>query len=293
MSVRTSFCLAGAIALSVHAPARAQAPEAEAHLSAQTPTPGSPAAEAARPSAAKDMTELSKQTQNPLANLVSVPLQFNFNTGGAYHARTGFNLNIQPVLPVHIKHGWLAIVRPVIPIQTVPVDAGKRERGIGDIQLQTYIAPKPFGGLTLGLGPAFSFPTATNAALETGTWAIGPAAIIVQNLGPFVIGGLVNQFWPVADHGAAPKLNLLVLQPFINFNFDAGWALIFAPIMNANWRADRGDRWTLPLGGGVARTFVFRKQPMTLSAHYYQNVLRPPGSPGGQLRFVLSLLFPG
>ncbi len=81
------------------------------------------------------------------------------------------------------------------------------------------------------------------------------------------------------------------MQPFINFNFGKGWALAFAPLLTANWDAESGNEWTVPLGFGISRTTAFNKRPMTLGVQYY-NVERPDGSAASQLRFAISLRYP-
>jgi hypothetical protein len=84
----------------------------------------------------------------------------------------------------------------------------------------------------------------------------------------------------------------MALQPFINYNFGKGWALVFAPIISANWDAAAGNQWTVPIGLGFSRTTVFNGRPMTLGMQYYYNLERPAGSGANQLRIVISLLYP-
>lgn len=110
--------------------------------------------------------------------------------------------------------------------------------------------------------------------------------------GPWVVGGLVNNIWTFSDTGDDPENNTFLTQPFVNYNFGKGWALSFAPIITANWDAEDGDQWTVPLGLGVTRTTVFNRRPMTLGLQYYRNVERPDGAPADQLRFIVSLLYP-
>ena len=246
-----------------------------------------------QPSAAEtDTTELAKKTQNPVGDLISVPLQFNFNTGGDLNDTTYFNLNIQPVMPFKLTPAWNVIARAIVPIDSVPDSEGVSYSGVGDIQLQFYLTPARPGALIYGIGPVFSFPTATAPPLRSGTWAAGLGFVALTMKGPWVIGGLVTQFWPMSDTGGEPKTNLLVLQPAVNYNFGGGWAVSFSPLITANWDASAGNQWTVPLGLGITKTTVFNGRPMNVGLQYFDNVKRPQGSAGYQVRFVLSLLYP-
>ena len=239
-----------------------------------------------------DVSALARETQNPLGSLVSVPLQFNFNTGGDLEDRTLFNLNIQPVIPFGGSQNWNVIARTIVPINSVPGPADTRYSGVGDIQQQIFVTPARPKGIIWGVGPTFSFPTATATPLETGTWGAGPAVVVVKTTGPFVLGGLISQLWPVSDAGDATETNLFTLQPFVNYNFGHGWALSSGPIITANWNASSGNEWNVPIGLGLTRTTVFNRRPMSIGVNYYHNVLRPDGAAAQQLRFVVTLLFP-
>jgi len=237
-------------------------------------------------------TELAKKTQNPVADLVTVPFQFNWNSGGGLGDRTYFLLNVQPVLPIKVSPKWNLISRTIVPLANYPGPAGTRFGGFGDIQEQLYFTPAKAGGLIWGLGPMFSFPTATSAPLETGTWAMGVGGVVIKMTGPWVIGALAQQYWPVADDGGDPETNLFVTQPFINYNFGKGWALATAPIITANWDGPDDEQWTVPVGIGISRTTVFNKRPITLGMQYYHNAERPSGGPENQVRIVFNLLYP-
>src|SRR5262249_32472996 len=145
---------------------------------------------AAAASAGQDAVALSKKTQNPVADLVALPFQFNFNNGGGLRDQTQMVLNFQPVIPIHLGSKVNLIARSVIPILSTPDGSGRRDRGLGDIQEQLYFAPAKEGLFTWGLGPVFSFPTATVPAATTGSWGLGPGGLFVVTAGPFVVGGL-------------------------------------------------------------------------------------------------------
>ena len=239
-----------------------------------------------------DATALAKQQQNPISSLVSVPLQFNFDTGGGLEDQTSMLLNAQPVIPFRLNDGWNAISRTVVPIASTPGPDGTRFSGIGDIQLQLYFTSSKSGTVIWGAGPVVSVPTATTTGLETGSWAAGPTFVALAMPGPWVIGALANNVWTFADAGDDRKVNQFLFQPFVNFNFGKGWALASVPIITANWEAESGQQWTVPLGLGISRTTVFSGQPMLLGLHYYGNVVHPDNAPSSQVRFMVVFLFP-
>ncbi len=229
---------------------------------------------------AHDVDSLAKQTQNPVSDLTSVPLQFNFNTGGDLDDRTMLNLNFQPVIPFKASTNWNVIARTIVPLNSIPGPEGTRYSGVGDIQMQIFVSPAKPGAIIWGVGPIFSLPTATALGAETGTWAAGPTAVVLKMTGPWVLGGLISQLWPLSDEAGDPETDLFLVQPFVNYNFSHGWALAFAPIITANWNADDGNEWTVPLGFGFSRTTVFNRRPMSLGVQYLLQ-RRAPGRRGG------------
>ena len=247
---------------------------------------------AQQPEPQPDATELAKKTQNPVGDVTALPFQFNFNTGGDLGDETLLNLNFQPVIPFKLTDNWTMIARTIVPLYSVPSANGISYSGVGDIQQQLFVTPAHPGKLIWGVGPMFSFPTATALPVKTGSWAGGFSAVVLTMPGPWVIGALITQIWPMSDAGGEPETNVFLLQPFVNYNFGGGWALAYSPNITANWDASAGNQWTLPLGLGISRTTVFDSRPMTLSAQYYYNVTRPDGAAGQLLRISVSLLYP-
>jgi len=161
----------------------------------------------AQPAAEPAATDLAKTTQNPVGDIVSVPFQFNFN-GGAYGDQTFFNLNFQPVIPIHLNPKVTLISRTIVPIEGIPTGNGTSSSGVGDIQEQTFFTPARPHKIILGLGLSFSFPTATASPAKTGTWAGGFSGVVLAMPGPFVLGSLFQQLWPMSDSGGSPKTGI-------------------------------------------------------------------------------------
>jgi len=235
--------------------------------------------------------DLAKASQNPVADMTSFPLQFNFNSGGALQSKTQLLLNVQPVMPLLLDDEWLVIARTVVPYVNIPLPNGARETGIADIQEQLFFTPRKSGRVTWGLGPIFSFPTATSDVVRTGQWALGPTGVALVTKDRWVIGVLANQLWRIGGDNFGAPVNQFLVQPFINFNIPKGWSITTAPIITANWSA-RDDKWTVPLGIGIGKVTAIGRQPVSLGMQYYHNVERPELGPANQLRLTFTPLFP-
>jgi len=51
-------------------------------------------------------------------------------------------------------------------------------------------------------------------------------------------------------------VNPMLAQLFVNYNIKDGWYISTAPIMTANWEADSGQKWTVPVGAGRRQAFA-------------------------------------
>jgi hypothetical protein len=243
-----------------------------------------------------------KTSQNPVGNIAAFPFQNNFNYGFGAYTRMQYNLNVQPVFPIMLTKSWNLIARTIIPVVNQPSSAPPpvcasvtgcpSTFGLSDVQEQLFFAPKTKPGqLIWGAGPILQFPAATPGALGSGKWAAGPNAVALVMPGKWVIGALMNQLWSFAGPSDRPKVNSFLTQLFVNYNLKNGWALASAPIITANWSAP-GNKWAVPLGGGVAKTFKDGGQLMQISVLYYTYVTRPLASPQTNLRIVWALLWP-
>src|SRR5262245_45768187 len=197
-----------------------------------------------------DASDLAKQTQNPVSSVISVPFQFNFNSGGGLNDRTLFNLNFQPVIPFKLTSSLNLIARTIVPIVSVPA-GDLRFSGVGDIQEQLFFSPSKATSFVFGIGPIFSFPTATADVSRTGSWAAGPNGVVLMMTKSFVFGALINQLWTFSDDGDEREVNKFLLQPFANYNFGKGWVISIAPSITADWDASDGEQWTVPVGIGI------------------------------------------
>ena len=266
----------------------------------RAPAPGA----TERPGSQESATDLAKQAQNPVADLISVPFQHNFNFNAGPNDQTIWVLNVQPVIPISLTRDWNLITRWITPIINQPsLGPGIDEAfGLGDINPSFFLSPSGSTKFIWGIGPTFTLPTASTRELGAGKWSLGPTAVALTTQGPWVAGALINNQWSVAGWGNE-TVNQMLLQPFVNYNFQGGWYLTSSPILTADWEADSGDTWTVPIGLGAGRLVRLQQLlgdglgnlgtlPINTSLQGYWNAVTPDFGPDWQLRFQVQFLFP-
>jgi len=239
--------------------------------------------------------DIAKLAQNPVADVISIPLQNNFNYNYGPHNGNQYVGNVQPVIPFSLTENWNVITRTIVPVIHQPrlaPDYGDTW-GMGDIQFTTFLAPvKPTGGIIWGVGPIVQFPSGTDNSTTAGKWAAGPSAVALRMDGPWVYGALVNylsSFTGQEDRGAVSQWTV---QPFMNYNLPDGWYLTTSPIMTANMMAEGSQQWTVPLGGGVGKIVHLGKLPLNVQLQGFYNVAHPDIGPEWSVRFTVQMMLP-
>ena len=240
--------------------------------------------------------ELAKKTQNPVADLISVPIQNNFNFNVGPDNQTQTVINIQPVVPISLNEDFNLVTRTILPVVDQPDPATNSSQfGLGNLNMSLFLSPAKPRRFTWGVGPIFGFPTKTNDLLGSNTFTVGPSAVVVAMPKHWVIGALANQQWSIGDAAPSQRVNALLIQPFINYNLPEGWYLTSAPVITANWEAfgnNSSDRWVIPIGGGFGKIVKTSGPPLNINLASYYNVVSPKQGPDWQLRFQVALLFP-
>lgn len=239
--------------------------------------------------------ELAKLAQNPIGNLVSVP--FQNNTNFAYGPQDGTQnvLNIQPVIPVSVDKDWNIITRTIIPAVWLPslYPGDSSTSGIGDVQFSAFLSPAAPGKVIWGAGAIAQLPTHSNDELGNKNWGLGPSVVVLrlEKGDPWVYGVLVNNVWSLGS-SSSPSYNNGLIQPFLNYNLPGGTYLTTSPVVTVNWKADNGEKWTVPLGGGIGHIFHFGRLPVNMQIGAYYNVVKPDSAANWQLRAQVQFMFP-
>jgi len=250
------------------------------------------AQEADSPAPAEDQADLAKQVQNPLATLVSLPFQANFNEGVGEFDRRNTTINFQPVIPFPGEK-WNFIARAIIPYISVPIGETLSETGFGDMTFTLFASPAKSSSVTWGVGPAFILPFASNPELlGTGKLSVGPSAVVFAGAGKFTFGGVVNQVWSIMGDSDRESVSRFFAQYFLNFNFGSGWAVGTAPIITCDWKADEGEECTIPWGAQISKVLNLGSRPANILIGYYAHSEYPEGGAENSIRFQVNLLFP-
>jgi hypothetical protein len=240
--------------------------------------------------------ELAKIAQNPVGNLISVPFQNNTNLNFGPEKGTQNILNIQPVVPISINDDWNIITRTILPVIWQPA-LGPNDgslSGIGDLQFNAFLSPAKPGEWIWGAGAIVQAPTQSNSKLGNDNWGLGPTFVVLHldKGSPWVYGVLINNVWSLTSNKQGGSYSNGVIQPFVNYNFEGGFYLTSAPILTVAWKADSGQQWTVPVGGGVGKIFHIGKLPVNTQLSAYYNVAKPDFGANWQIRAQIQLMFP-
>jgi hypothetical protein len=239
-------------------------------------------------------SEIAKQAQNPIASMISVPFENDFNPHTGINKEDSYVLQFKPVVPFKLSNDWNLITRTVVPVIQVPELAPgvNGTTGLGDVQTSLFFSPTKVGKVIWGAGPVISFPTATEDIFGTKKVSMGPTAVVLSIQGHWLFGTLVQNLFSVAGLSARPDVNQMLMQPFVNYNMRHGWYLTSSPVITSNWEVSSNNRWTVPVGGGAGKIVHFGKRPVNAYAQLFRNVERPDGTTSWSARFSMTFLFP-
>jgi hypothetical protein len=251
-----------------------------------------PADEPAAANEQAKAAELAKKLQNPVAGLISVPLQNNwdFSIGPAEAMR--YTLNVQPVIPFSISEDWNLITRTIVPFVYAesPVAGGPDKEGLGDILQSFFLSPKePVGGWIVAAGPVLLYPSATDDALGGEKWGAGPTAVVLKQAKGWTYGTLANHVWSFAGNDDRAYVSVSFVQPFVSYTTKTFTTFGVNTESSYDWN---NSRWTIPINVSISQLLKIGKQPISFSFGPRVYVERPDGGPDWGLRFAVTLLFP-
>jgi len=244
---------------------------------------------------AADADALAKQLSNPVASLISVPLQLNYDDGlGPGGDGERWLLNVQPVIPIELNEDWNVISRTIVPLisQEDVFPGDRRQSGLGDLVQSAFFSPKQptASGWIWGAGPVFLLPTATDELLGADKWGIGPTVVALkQTEDGWTFGMLANHIWSFAGDDDRSDVNATFLQPFLSKGLGAGRTLTVNMESTYDWES---SQWNVPVNLIYAKVTKFGNQLVSIGGGARLYLETPAGGADWGLRFIVTLLFP-
>jgi hypothetical protein len=238
--------------------------------------------------------ELAKKLANPVASLISIPLQYNYdeNIGPQGEGSTSV-LNVQPVVPLSLGQDWNLIVRTIVPLidqQDIPVK-GNDKSGLGDILQSFFFSPKePVGGWVLAAGPVVLYPSASDEMLGGEKWGAGPTAVALRQNGPWTYGALANHVESFAGDDERADISMTFMQPFVSYITKTKTTFGLNMESTYDWK---NDQWSVPVNAMVSQLLKVGPQifQISLGARYWAE--SPDNGPEDWgIRAVVTFLFP-
>jgi len=245
--------------------------------------------------AQESAADLAKKLSNPVAALISVPLQFNYDEQiGPTESGKRWLLNVQPVVPITLNEEWNVISRTILPVvsQKDVFPGSGSQSGIGDIVQSVFFSPKAptAGGWIWGAGPVLLLPTGSDDLLSAKKWGLGPTAVLLKQDHGWTYGALANHIWSVAGDSARSDISATFLQPFVAYTTPTAWTYTVDTESTYDWKS---KQWSVPFNLLVSKVTKIDSQLISVGGGVRYWADGPDsGARGWGLRLVVTLLFP-
>jgi len=239
--------------------------------------------------------ELAQELTNPVADLITVPIQINFdNNIGPSDDGSKMQINVQPVIPFNLNDDWNLITRTIMPVisQDDILPGSGSQFGLGDLSMSMFFSPaKPTSsGLVWGFGPILLLPTATDNLLGGKKWGAGPTGLVMTKSGHWTMGCLFNHVWSYAGDSDRASISNTLAQPFVTYTWQSAWTVSVQSETTYNWKS---EDWTVPINVAASKLVFLGQLPVSLQAGVGYFLESPDaGAEGFRFRIQANFVLP-
>jgi hypothetical protein len=240
-------------------------------------------------------SSLAMQLSNPVAALISVPLQFNYDENfGPADQGERWVLNVQPVIPFSLNDDWNVISRTILPVvnQSDIFPGAGSQTGLGDVVQSVFFSPKAptASGWIWGAGPVLLLPTGTNTLLTADKWGVGPTAVVLKQSNGWTRGLLANHIVSFAGEDNRSDINATFMQPFLSYTTPTQWTYGISTESTYDWE---NEQWSVPVNVTASKLLRFGSQLVSLGGGVRYWFDSPDsGAEEFGFRLTMTLLFP-
>jgi hypothetical protein len=236
-------------------------------------------------------SDYERESENPVTHFYTLPLRYKSSFDDGFYNGTTNSIEISNALiPMRLDDDWYLIARSkgAFVSQAPKTQGVSWENGLNNAETTLFFSPARGNGFYWGIGPAISFPTATNSATGTNQWGAGPSiAFTWQRAKHWTVAFVANNIWGL---GGASSSRLL-LNPILSYRFGNGWSFSTSPNITANLASHSDKRWTVPVGAGLGKAVTIGVQPASLKFEAYYNPVRTDRASTWVAQLTLTFLF--
>lgn len=237
----------------------------------------------------RTVDEVAADLANPLAPVTTLAANVRAEMGNGPDDDSNYQLRLQPSFFKPFADHSAFLVRTILPLRSTRWPASTS--GMGDISIVPYYVPDTTSDTFVGYGGALIVPSATEDALGSGKMSAGPAVIVARTGRPVTWGGLLQHVWSFAGDSDRADISVSTVQPFVTYLLPDGWAANLTSETVYNWTASSGNRWTVPLTVGASKVVQFGGEFVSLGFAYVNNLERPEGAAGSEVRFSVTYVY--